>query len=265
MLYRGPDRESSEAWLRDGSILFGNFRGRKYFLLRPDEKAEPRLLYESEASVDEPAISSDGKWVAYGSLESGTWEVYVARFPQWDERRQISTAGGVQPHWRNDGREIVYLAPDGALMSVALKPAGSSLEAAPPVFVMADRKIRLRYGYTEQWTMSSDASKFFVIASRAQPEAPIPGLPFHLDAPTLRSGLNFTLTTTLSWMDLLGEITGGGAYDDLLPFTIEVSLFGITCRVLDLDHLIKAKRAAGRPKDFEIIAELELLRERQNH
>ena len=44
-----------------------------------------------------------------------------------------------------------------------------------------------------------------------------PGLPFHWDAETLRQGLNFTLTTTLGDIDLLGEITGGGGYEDLLP------------------------------------------------
>ncbi|MFN7922959.1 MAG: hypothetical protein U0Q16_22845 [Bryobacteraceae bacterium] len=90
-----------------------------------------------------------------------------------------------------------------------------------------------------------------------------PGLPFHLDVATLRAGLNFTLTTNLGWLDLLGEIAGGGGYEDLLPHSIEVEAFGVTCRVLDVDALIRAKRAAGRPKDLEVIAELESLRQRR--
>ena len=89
------------------------------------------------------------------------------------------------------------------------------------------------------------------------------GLPFRLDAATLAAGLNFTLTTSLGLIDLLGEITGGGRYEDLLPHSISVTLFGASCRVLDLDTLIDVKRAAGRPKDFEVIAELELLRDRR--
>lgn len=89
-----------------------------------------------------------------------------------------------------------------------------------------------------------------------------PGLPFHFDVSTLRAGLNFTLTTTLGWLDLLGEITGGGVYEDLLPHSITVKVFGMTCRVLDMEALIRVKRAAGRPKDFEVIAELESLRDR---
>lgn len=91
-----------------------------------------------------------------------------------------------------------------------------------------------------------------------------PGLPFRLDVPTLRAGLNFTLTTTLGALDLLGEIAGGGSYEDLLPHSFPIEIFGVSCRVLGLDALIRTKRAAGRPKDFEAIAELESLRERQS-
>jgi hypothetical protein len=89
-----------------------------------------------------------------------------------------------------------------------------------------------------------------------------PGLPFHFDLDTLRAGGNFTLTTDLGWLDLLAEIAGGGTYANLLPHSILVPVFGSQCRVLDLETLIQAKRAAGRPKDFEALAELELLRDR---
>lgn len=88
-----------------------------------------------------------------------------------------------------------------------------------------------------------------------------PGLPFKWDAETLRHGLNFTLETSLGDIDVLGEITGGGRYEDLLPHTIELMLFGHPVLCLDLEKLIETKRAAGRPKDFEAIAELEALRD----
>lgn len=89
-----------------------------------------------------------------------------------------------------------------------------------------------------------------------------PGLPFRFDAPTLKAGLNFTLTTDLGWIDLLGEIAGG-TYTDLAPHSIQIELFGIVCKVLDLETLIRTKRAAGRPKDLEGIAELEIIKARQ--
>jgi predicted nucleotidyltransferase len=78
---------------------------------------------------------------------------------------------------------------------------------------------------------------------------------------TLRDGLNFTLTTTIGDIDLLGDIVGSGGYDDLVDRTIVLEVFGIRCRCLDLERLIEVKRAAGRPKDLEVIAELEAILE----
>ncbi|HYV97687.1 MAG TPA: hypothetical protein VE967_09555 [Gemmatimonadaceae bacterium] len=87
------------------------------------------------------------------------------------------------------------------------------------------------------------------------------GLPFEWSVTTIRAGLNFTLTTTAGAIDLLGEITGGGTYDDLASHTLPVTLFGREVLLLDLPALIRVKRAAGRPKDLEVIAELEVIEE----
>jgi hypothetical protein len=86
-----------------------------------------------------------------------------------------------------------------------------------------------------------------------------PGLPFDWSPSTLLRGLNFTLTTNVGEIDLLGEVTGGGDYSDMAPHTVAVELFGHPCRCLDLGWLIRVKRAAGRPKDLEVVAELEAL------
>jgi len=88
-----------------------------------------------------------------------------------------------------------------------------------------------------------------------------PGLPFHFDRDTLQRGLNFTLVTDLGALDLLGEITGGGGFEELLPHSIQVTLYGVECWCLGLKHLIDVKRAAGRPRDLEAVAELEALLE----
>ena len=88
-----------------------------------------------------------------------------------------------------------------------------------------------------------------------------PGLPFDWSVSTLRAGLNFTLTTSAGSVDLLGEIVGGGRYEDLLPHTVTIRVFDRDVRLLDLPWLIRVKRAAGRPKDLEVLAELEALRE----
>jgi hypothetical protein len=88
-----------------------------------------------------------------------------------------------------------------------------------------------------------------------------PGLPFVFDIETLRRGLNFTLTTSLGNLDLLGDVAGGGTYDDLVPLSDTVPLFGGSCLCVSLPTLIRLKRAAGRPRDLEAIAELEALRD----
>ncbi|MBV8846880.1 MAG: hypothetical protein JO307_29065 [Bryobacterales bacterium] len=88
-----------------------------------------------------------------------------------------------------------------------------------------------------------------------------PGLPFHWDLTTLRRGLNFTLVTSLGDIDLLGEIPGGGSYSDLRSGAVELNLFGTQCLCLSVAQLIRAKRAAGRPRDLEALAELEAIEE----
>lgn len=88
-----------------------------------------------------------------------------------------------------------------------------------------------------------------------------PGLPFEWSAATLSAGLNFTLATSTGAIDLLGEIAGGGRYAALRPHALEIALFDRAFLLLDLPWLIRVKRAAGRPKDLEVIAELEAIRE----
>jgi hypothetical protein len=88
-----------------------------------------------------------------------------------------------------------------------------------------------------------------------------PGLPFRFDVATIERGLNFTLATTAGDLDLFGEAAGGGTYDVLLPHTEVRELLDLECRFVTLKMLIRLKRAAGRPRDLERIAELEALPE----
>jgi hypothetical protein len=77
----------------------------------------------------------------------------------------------------------------------------------------------------------------------------------------LRKGLGFALTSKLGDVYLLGEIPGSGPYEALAPHSIEIELFGVRCLCLGLDKLIEVKRAAGRPKDLEALAERIAIRE----
>ena len=85
------------------------------------------------------------------------------------------------------------------------------------------------------------------------------GLPFLWDRSTIERGLNFTLVTSVGEIGLLDEIPGGGGFHDLLEDAMEITVFDTKCLCLSLRQLIRAKRAAGRPKDLEVIAELEAI------
>jgi hypothetical protein len=90
------------------------------------------------------------------------------------------------------------------------------------------------------------------------------GLPFVLDEQTIVRGLNFTLVTTLGDLDLLGEVTGGGGFEQLQSSAEAIAIEGFECWVVTLPKLIALKRAAGRGKDREALAELEALLEERD-
>lgn len=86
-------------------------------------------------------------------------------------------------------------------------------------------------------------------------------LPFILDEETLRRGLNFTFDTDVGNSDLLGEIRGVGGYAECAAESDVAEIFGARHRVLSLEKLIAAKRAAGRPKDLLALVDLEAILE----
>jgi len=88
-----------------------------------------------------------------------------------------------------------------------------------------------------------------------------PGLPFRWNSATVERGLNFTLTSDVGDLDLFGEIAGGGTYDALRPHAVAIQVFEVECLCLGLERLIDVKRAAGRPKDLDAVAELEAILE----
>lgn len=89
-------------------------------------------------------------------------------------------------------------------------------------------------------------------------------LPFVWDEQTLSSGTTFTMETGIGGIALLGEVAGVGNFKDAMAESIIFDLFGYKIKVLSIDALIKAKRAAGRTKDLLVLPELEALREALN-
>lgn len=86
------------------------------------------------------------------------------------------------------------------------------------------------------------------------------GLPFFMDTKQFRITPLMTLTAREGFIDVLDQVKGVGAFAKCRSRSIEIEAFDIRFRILDLDALIDAKRAAGRPKDIDQIPELEALR-----
>jgi Tol biopolymer transport system component len=108
-----------------------------------------------------PAVfSPDGGWVAYTSNESGQPEVYVATFPKFGGKRQISTGGGRVPRWRRDGRELFYLTSTGTLMAAAVdvSSAGVDVKSIQPLF-------GTRATGDFPYDVSADGQRFIIVSS----------------------------------------------------------------------------------------------------
>ncbi len=84
------------------------------------KEASPNLAFQSAFAEADGRLSPDGRWLAYTSNESGTWDVYVRSFPALDRKWRISPDGGSRPMWRQDGKELFYMAPDQMLMAASV-------------------------------------------------------------------------------------------------------------------------------------------------
>jgi Tol biopolymer transport system component len=122
------------AWTPDGRALLyveeTLDKGMNIGLLSPGADPESKLLLSSEANEDEPALSPDGRWLAYTSDESGRREVVVRPFPDLGAKWQISSEGGFSPRWSRNGREIFYR--DGTHIMVVAVEAAKDFAAGRP-------------------------------------------------------------------------------------------------------------------------------------
>ncbi len=105
-------------------------------------------------------FSPDGRWLAYSSDESGSPEVYVTAFPQRGRKWQISTSGGNAPRWSGSGSEIIYHAPDGALVAVRVEARDGGL-----LIGEAERLIDtlIQPANAHQWDLSPDGGRILAM------------------------------------------------------------------------------------------------------
>jgi dipeptidyl aminopeptidase/acylaminoacyl peptidase len=170
-LLKTTDAEIPSDWSPDGRFLAyeapSAATGWDVWILPLEGDRRPFPFLLTKANEADAAFSPDGKWIAYVSTESGKSDVYAVPFPGPGERIPISTAGGRDPRWRGDGKEIFYTAEDGKLMAVPIK-AGTALEPGVPV-ALFETRTRNQGGW--RYDVTPDGQRFLVITKVQEQEA----------------------------------------------------------------------------------------------
>ncbi len=154
-------------WTPDGrTLLIGHPAAsgsteRQISILKLDGDRTPTTLLRSLVSRGTGRVSPNGRWLAYGSSESGRNEVYVQPFPSLGGKWQISTGGGVQPLWSRAGDELFYRGED-AVMAVRVS-SGESFSASPPQRLFDDHYVSAGAVDRMFYDVSSDGQRFLMV------------------------------------------------------------------------------------------------------
>ncbi len=164
-------------WSADGRFIAyeeidPRTNNRDLWLLPTAGDRQPVRYLQTPFDEFQAQFAPDGKWMAYGSDESGRWEIYVQAIPAAGGKWQVSSGGGTQPRWRRDGRELFYLALDGRIMSVDVK-LGSTPEFGAPRPLFFARVVQNAMG-TDEFVPTADGQRFLATSYRDTMEGPQP-------------------------------------------------------------------------------------------
>jgi Tol biopolymer transport system component len=159
----------------DGTVLlYGQLTTRAYdlgvLMLAGQGKASAFLA--TPANEVQGRFSPNTRWVAYASDESGTFEVYVRAFPAASGQTPISTAGGTQPEWRRDGKELFYIAADGKLTAVPVTTDEGRFNVGTPRALFDVEVPELNPPFMTDYTVTADGQRFLVNTVVDQPTRP---------------------------------------------------------------------------------------------
>ncbi len=136
LLLKSGGAKSANDWSSDGRfILYEELNPKTdndLWVLPLFGDKTPVPFLQTNFSEAQAKFSPDGKWIAYFSNESGTGQVYVQNFPATGGKWMVSTNGGTSPRWRQDGKELFYIAPDRKLMAVDVRGDSDKFEVGSP-------------------------------------------------------------------------------------------------------------------------------------
>jgi serine/threonine protein kinase/Tol biopolymer transport system component len=158
---RSETRILPEALSPDGvTLLYESLNAGLWHLsLTGEPKPTAYLSNPNATTLNEPEFSPDGKWVVYSANDSGQPEIYMQSFPVPGERVRISTKGGLQAHWRGDGRELFYIEPEGSLVAVPIDISKTVNVGAPVrLFTMPLAPSQ----FLNEYAVSRDGQRFLV-------------------------------------------------------------------------------------------------------
>jgi Tol biopolymer transport system component/predicted Ser/Thr protein kinase len=154
-------------WSSDGKWLvyqqYGATTARDLWLLPLTGDRKPVPYLQTRFEEYNARFSPDGRWMLYQSNESGRFQIYVQTFPAGGAKYQISSSGGEDAHWRRDGKELFYVAPDHQLMAVPIK-LGATVEAGTPQPLFPMLGIATQLSKSFVYEPSSDGQRFLVDA-----------------------------------------------------------------------------------------------------
>jgi eukaryotic-like serine/threonine-protein kinase len=165
LVYADGTRKYTDSASIDGTLWLhiNGLKGRDIYQFSFEDRKLTK--YISTGFVEDDAqISPDGHWLAYRSNQNGKYEVYVQPFPA-TERPQVSTAGGVEPQWSRDGRELFFLV-GKTLSAVDITSAGKSVTMGKP-HALFDVSIN-SYDMRNHYAVTPDGKKFLVITQQEQ-------------------------------------------------------------------------------------------------
>jgi Tol biopolymer transport system component/predicted Ser/Thr protein kinase len=161
-------------WSRDGKYVLVRKGNELWYLAWPERVAKP--LLQTKWTVRNAQLSPDGRWLAYASNETGSMEVYVSSFLNGNGKWQVSSGGGEEPRWRQDGKELFYVAAGGKMMAAAVT-AGASFEASSPAALFqTHRRQPISAQDVFSYDVSTDGQRFLIITKVDEANAAPPSV-----------------------------------------------------------------------------------------